>query len=118
MSQNLDLPDFNDLMDRIEVIGKLSEERENLELEIIIREADVVRTVVNDPAYRTEGKPLAMNFIESTYKRTGLNGELIEPRRRLANIIARLEVARKAYDLLKTKIEVWRSIQANERSLT
>jgi hypothetical protein len=105
-------------MDRIETIGSLSEEKEVLEIEIMVREADVVRTVVNDPAYRVGDKPLAMNFIEATYKVTGLNGELVTPRRQLATVIARLEVARKSYDLLKTRIEVWRSIQANERSLT
>jgi len=118
MSNQIDLPDFDDLMDRIQTIGKLSEEKEYIEIEIMVREADIVRTVTTDKNYFINDKPPAMNFVEATYKRTGLNGELVEYRQRLANVSARLEVARKSYDLLKSRIEVWRSIQANERSLT
>lgn len=113
----IDLPDFDFLMDMINIIGSLSTKKENLELDIISLEARVVIVATTDEKYFVGGKPPSMSFVEATYKRTGFDGEIMQKRRELAVVSSELEVARKSFDLAKQKIEVWRSLQANERSM-
>lgn len=116
--KQVDLPDFEDLTGMIDKIGELSLKKEKLELDISLREADVFRVCMTDELFFMNGKPPAVSYVEATYKRTGLQGDIIPLRVELAEVTARLEVARKSYELMKIKIDTWRSQQATERSLS
>jgi hypothetical protein len=110
------LPDFDDLQRLIENIGYLSLEKEKLAIDIMMAEANIVRTCTTDAKYFANGKPPTMSFLDATYKQTGFDGELVPLRHQLARVTASLEVMRKTYDLTKNRIEVWRSEQATQRA--
>jgi hypothetical protein len=112
----MELPDFDDLQRLIENIGNLSLQKETLEIDIMMAEATTIRTCTTDPKYFSGGKAPTMSFLEATYKQTGLDGEIVPLRYKLADVTARLEILRKTYDLTKNRIEVWRSEQATQRS--
>lgn len=113
----IDLPDYDELMSIIDGIGELVEAKESLELQIAIQEAVAFKTCATNEDYFVSGKPPAVAYVTVTYKTTGLDGEIIPMRRNLAVTIARLEVARKRYEILKSRIDVWRTQQATVRAL-
>jgi len=116
MANNVELPDFDDMQQVIEGIGNVSREVELVKLEIIKGEARAVREGISDMSLYIGGKQPPISFLEATVKKTGIENELLPLRERLAGLESSLEVLRKSYDLLRIRIEVWRSLQANERA--
>ena len=112
----IDLPDFDDMQKVIEKMSDLSLKIELLKLEIEVAESEIVTTCMTDTRFFVGGKPPSMSLITSTFARTGLNGELVPKRQELAKLESLLEVLRRSYDLMKSRIDVWRSLQANERA--
>ena len=117
MSQ-INLPDFDDIAGIIDKIGEVSARKEQIELEISVKVAEIFRKCSTDSMMFVNGKAPAVSYIENTFKTTGFNGELIPLRQELAMSIARLEVYKRQYELMKLRIDVWRSQQATERSLS
>jgi hypothetical protein len=112
----IDLPDFDDLQGQIEDIGKLAQQKAELEIAIKCRESEITREATTDTKYFTGGKAPSQAFIDNAFKYTGFADELIPTRQSLAITEAQLEVARKTFDLMKAKIDVWRTQVANERA--
>jgi hypothetical protein len=119
MTLNLDklLPDFEDMFKLIELIGSLTLKKLACDTEIKLREADVIKKVSLDPTFwQGKDKPPAYNYIESTWKITGIEGELLPLRAELVQTIAELEKTKLKYEVLKLMVEVWRTASANERA--
>jgi len=110
------IPDLDKMDKLVQEISTISIEVARLSTELKLAQTDIIRTVTTDPAYFVRGKPPAMNFIEGTYSYTGINGELIEKRKSLAEMEAMLDAKKTLLDFYKTVIEVWRTQSANERN--
>jgi hypothetical protein len=111
----MELPDFEDMAEAIDKITQLALEKSLLEIEIKKLECSVFTTAMTDQAYFQGGKPPSATFIENAYKFTGLNGEIVPLRIRLATVCSALENDKLNFDLMKDAIEIWRSEQATQR---
>ena len=109
------LPDFDDMMKVSEEIGELLLEKLKLETAIKGTEAETIFKVTTEEKYFVGGKPPSMSFAESTYNITGLAGELMPMREKLAEITATLEKKKTQYDVYKNMLDMWRTLAANER---
>ena len=109
------LPDFDDMMKVSDEIGDLLLAKLKLEAEIKSKEAETILKVTTDEKYFVGGKPPSMSFADSTYKVTGLAGELIPMRESLAETTANLEKKKIQYDVYKNLLDMWRTLAANER---
>jgi hypothetical protein len=110
------LPDYNDLMSLTEEIASTSSKKLYLENKIKAMESEVVLRVTKEPEFFQGGKPPSMSFIESTYKFTGINQEILPLREQLAEVISKLDSLKIKMDVFKQLIEIWRTLSANERS--
>jgi hypothetical protein len=110
-----ELPDFNDMQAQADLIYSLSIEKANLDLTIKIMQADITRKVTTDTAYWVGGKAPSVAYIDATYTVTGLESELTPLKQKLIVSTAELDKAKFSLDLMKTKIDVWRSKMASER---
>lgn len=114
----IELPDFDDMFGIVQTIKALGMEKAVLDSSIKEEEAKVIKHVTITEAFFQNGKPPSMSFVEKTYAYTGLNNELVDKRRRLAEITYEIESYRNLLDFYKIKIEVWRTLSANERAAT
>lgn len=111
------LPDYEELLNIIETIGKLTVEKLMLEVDIKSAESAIVRKTTTDVAYFQGGKAPSMAYVESAYKYTGIDGELIPKRERLAYLISEIDKAKLSYETFKVMSEIWRTLSANERNV-
>jgi hypothetical protein len=109
-------PDFEIMQELSEDIFQLQEKKTLLELDIEEKEAETVFKVRNDEEYFINGKPPAMNYVKDSYMVTGINGELMELRRELAQIESRLDLKERQFWIYRNMIDVWRTQSANKRS--
>ena len=112
------VPDFEDMAEIIGKIYEISLEKIKLQLEIKTREAEIIKKVTTNQEYFVNNKPPSMSYIESTYKWTGLDGELIPKRNELANLTSKLEHARNTLDLYRNMISLYQTESANKRAAT
>ncbi len=110
-----ELPDFEDMQKAIDRMTALDLRKSILEYRIKLGEANVYRKATFEPEFFQKGKPLATTAIKSIYEFTGLKGELIDLRKELIQVEIDLNKEKYLYDLMKNRIEVWRSEQANQR---
>lgn len=110
------IPDFDEFAKLADEIGILLYEKLRLEKDIKAREATIVREVTTNPQYRLENKVPTMSYIESTYRFSGLDGELLPLRDSLAQVISELERKKITLSVYKDMIEVFRTISANQRT--
>ena len=110
------LPDFYDMMKVGDEIGDLILKKLRLEAEIKSTRANVVMEVSTGEKYYINGKQPAMNFIDSTYKVTGLAGEIPPLEYKLAELTASLEAKKIQYEVYKNLLDMWRTLSANERN--
>jgi len=103
------------MFDLIDEIGSLAKRSMELELELKLGEAKVTLTATSDTKYFQNGKSPSQTFIDSSWKITGFDGELIPLREELIGCEWKMEVAKGRLDLLKKMIEIWRTQSANER---
>lgn len=109
------LPDYDDMIKVSNEIGQLMLDKMKLDIQIKGIEATTVKEVVTNSLYYIGGKPPSMNFIEDTYKFTGINGELLPMREKLAEIISDLEKKKVQFEAYKNLLDMWRTLAANER---
>jgi hypothetical protein len=114
--EKIKLPDFDDLMNLAEEIGTLNRTVQVLKIEMECAEAEIVKTVMSGVEYYVNGKPPAFNFVDSTWKITGLNGELKPKKVELAELQSYLDTKKMKFNLMRDMIDVWRTISANERA--
>lgn len=104
---DIKLPEFEKLFELVQEMKQLQFEISKLDIKIKYYESIIFR----------EGKEHGQSvaYIENAFKFPGNDGELIELRLQLAEKEA--ELAAKKYELLlyRDMIEVWRTIQANNR---
>jgi hypothetical protein len=111
----MELPDFEDMAEAIDKITQLALKKSLLEIEIKRLESVTFTTAFSDQKYFQGGKPPSTSFVESAYRYTGLNGEILPLRLELADVCSKLENERLNFDLMKDSIEIWRSEQATAR---
>lgn len=115
----MELPDFEDLARSIDTISQLALEKSVLDITIKEMECNVFKIAITDEKYLQQGKIPSTAHIENTYRYTGLNNEILPYRLKLAKVSSELEKQRLSFELMKDKIEIWRSEQATKRiSLT
>jgi len=112
----INVPDFDDMQNAIDRIMELTDRKLALDIQLRIKEADIVLNALTDAKYFVNNKPPSMTFIDSTYKYTGFDGELVSMREELAHLVAMSEHARNNFYLMKSQIDVWRTHTANERA--
>lgn len=111
------IPDFDDMLKLADEIAELLFKKLILDKEIKTAEAEVVRKATTEEQYFIGGKPPTYSFIDSTYKYTGLNKELIPLREEQAKVISELERAKTKYDIFGEMLDVFRTVSANERRI-
>ena len=111
-----ELPDFDEMIEAVEKIKELSLRRATIELSLKKEEAELVRTVTSDPKYFMNGKAPSMSYIEGAYKYTGIDNCLLPVRSSLIEVTAELEYEKAKFYLMKDKLDIWRTISANERA--
>ena len=109
------LPDYEDLQKLADDIKKLSLEKARIEQVIKERESIIFLTCSKDEKYFQGGKPPSVAFVQNAYIYTGLSGELLPSRSELINIESLLDRTKMQYALYKDLLDIWRTLNANER---
>lgn len=103
----VNLPDFDEMYTTINSIRKLTVDVAKLDLKIKVLEGEVfVRG-------RDEGLPVSQ--VTNAYKISGFDGEILPLRAELAEKQAELRFLENTLNLYRSKVEVWRTVSANER---
>jgi len=111
-----ELPDFDDLVRMIEVIKDLAYQKSLLEVSIKNQQEKIMIEATNNEEYFEKGKPRAITYITNAWTYSGFNDELIPMRNELARISSELEYNKSLFDLEKSRIDIWRTLSANERA--
>ena len=104
----VNLPDFDELYTLIGEIKDKAIDVAKLKLKIKVLEKGVF------VKGREDGLPVS--HIENSYKHTGFKDEIMPYRLDLAEMEATLNWMENTLSLHRSKIEVWRTVSANERS--
>lgn len=115
MSDKVELPDIERMFSLIDEISVLSYNKIRLELEIKVAEAEIVKEATSNDKYFVSGKPPSMSYIESTWKVTGFENELVKIRSELAKTSTDLENAKLKFYFYRDLIDLYRTQSANER---
>lgn len=119
MSSEIQLPDFDEMMEIIDKIYNLNLRRGELKITLNVKEAYVTQEAkTNSDFFDTKGNPHAQTTIDRLYLFAGLAGELIPYREELEAIEAELAYLRSKLDFYKLLVDVWRTQAANERTLS
>ncbi len=108
------IPDFDDLTKLVNEIGELSFKKMQLENRLKAAEAETFRTAMAKPL--ENGKFPSSSFVSNSYLHTGLNGELVSQREKLADITAMFEKRKLLMSLYRDMMELYRTFSANERN--
>ena len=114
----IELPDFDKFYVLNNTILELTLQLESLKLHLEKTEADTVAKVFSDvKTYNVNGKQPSMEYVKNTWKVTGI-GEvnLMDLRKAVYEAQAKLDCAKREYEILKITVETWRTQSANERS--
>lgn len=114
MPNKIDLPDFDSIAEIAEKIHEITKQKGLLELTIKIQEKEAIEKGID--TLKIQGKPPSMSYLESTIKITGLENEIVENRKKLYEISADLDYYRNLMDIAKLKIDIWRTLRADERA--
>lgn len=113
-----ELPDFSDMFALATRIKNLTAEKMKLDLEIDARKSEIALVAMSDSKYFQKDKPPAMNFLETTYLTTGFDGELVELKKKLIEIISELDEAKLIMQIYRDMISLYQTESANMRSAT
>jgi hypothetical protein len=112
------MPSFDDFMNVANEIKTLSVTKMRLENQIKSAEAETFRTVMNEPKYFTNGKPVAVSYFENAYKFCGIDNGLVELRNSLAETQAALELKRNQFEVYRAMHDLFKTLVYQERVLT
>lgn len=113
---NVEVPDFEEMARITDTIRDLDIKEKKLSLLIKTKESEVVMTVMTNPMYYQGGKSPSMAFIESTYKHSGLTGELVKIREEYAEVVSNLNYAKMLLEMNRLKISMYQTESANQRA--
>ena len=109
------IPDFEDFILLTGEISSLSLEKMTLDSDIKAAEAAIMRNSMSNSVHFVGGKAPSVAYIESAYLHTGFDGELLEIRKALAEVTARLEGKKLILSVYRDMLEIFRTVSANER---
>ncbi len=109
------IPDFREFMALADEIRELSYRKMMIERYLKDAESQAFRVIMTDERFFNNGKPVSVSYFENAYRYGGIDNELLDHRKKLADIISELEKKRMQYDIYKQMLEVWRTQSANER---
>lgn len=118
MNGTIKPPDFDAMMEITVSIRDLTLKKLLLELKIKEAESLIVTEVTTNPKYFKDGKVPAFNFIDATYKVSGLNGELLREREKLAVFSSELDYNKRRFEVLSGMLNAWQTESANMRAST
>ncbi len=112
------LPDFDDYMKLAGEIKNISYERMLTENAIKAKEAEIFRTVMTDPKYFTNGKAVPVSYFDNAYKFSGLNGELLDMRSHLADMVSELELKRSQFEVFGRMHDLYKALSYAEKNMS
>lgn len=116
---DVDLPDFDDMLRIGQQIKEKIIERDDLDIKIKSRESEIYRITATNSQYLTkDGKPPSASFVKATYEYPGLEGELLPLRKQYSVLIAEIENLRLVFDVMRMKVDLYRTESANKRFAT
>lgn len=111
----MDIPDFSQLLEKANEIQALSRRKNLLSYQLDRKEAKIVLEAVFSSQRTVNGKSPSMDFIKTTWMKTGFNDELLPLREEFAIISADLEKSKTDLDLMRLQIDIWRTESATNR---
>ena len=112
------IPDFDEFVALADKIRDVSLEKLLLEKDIKSKESEVFRTATFDEKYFVNGKPPAISFIENAYKQDGFDVELVDVKKKLAELTAESDHLKLTMSIYKDMLSVFQTLSANERGHT
>jgi len=112
------IPDFEEFLNLAQEIRSLSLKKLLLEKKLKEKESEIFREAMNNEKYFNNGKQPAVSYVESVYKFSGFDGELLPARDELARVTADLDYLKLTYEIYKQMIGVFQTLSANERGST
>lgn len=118
MAKELQLPDFDEMLDMAGGIGGLTKDIALQKNQLDAELASITRVVMNDTEHWDgKAKPPAMNYIQATFHREGYNKEtkrrLEELRNSIAGMEGDLEYMKRKFQIYSAMIDVWKANQYN-----
>src|SRR3990170_3310697 len=110
---NIPAPDFEEIVGQLAVIKFLTMQKLALETELEDEESKIVNLVTSDVRFFTNGKAPSMAFIQKAYLFRGVDGELLERRKKLAEVTGELRYAELNYKLSLEMLGAWRTNEAS-----
>jgi len=110
------LPDFDDMLEIAKNIEYLTLKK--LELEVIISEKESKAISHHIENTRVNGKVPSMEYAKLVWKPIGIDNELVPLREELAHIKSELEGKKATFDIYKSMIAVWQTESANKRAVS
>lgn len=119
----VDLPDFEDMMNLAQQIGQLTKDKLSLKAKIELLEGETVRIVSTDEKYFSPDskgvlKPPATNYIQAVYCPAGIDEKIVPLREEYATVCGELEYSQLKFEILRAKLEVWKTQIYNEGRTT
>lgn len=114
------LPDFDEMIELAESLGKLKTELVICKNELDFMLGEITQKVDTDESfYDDKGKPPSNAHVKDTYHRIGTNEyeqtKLKSLRTRIAELEGELKTKEALFNLYQDMIGVWRTQSANER---
>ena len=112
------LPSFEDYMNLAEEIKKISLEKMLTDNAIKSKEAETFKTVMTEPKYFVQGKAVPVSYFENCYKFSGINGEILEMRTHLAEMVSLLESKKTQFEIYKQMHELYKTLAYQEKGMS
>jgi hypothetical protein len=112
------IPDWQDFMRLAGEITALSYKKMVADSRIKTMESDNFKMVMSDPKYFINGKAVAVSYYENAYGHSGVDNSILPIREEYAQICSELELKRIEYEVYKQMLDTWRTLSANERSIS
>ncbi len=112
------LPNFDDYMRLAQEIKQISYDRMLTENAIKEKESGTFKTVMTDPKYFVNGKAVPVSYFDNAYKFSGLNGELLEMRNHLADLVSDLEMKRSMFEVYGRMHDLYKALSYAEKNMS
>ena len=108
------LPDFDRLFELSNTIRDLSLEKLTVENEISMLEAQAIEHGIRN--IKIGGKTASMDYLKSTVKYSGVNGEILPLRKKLVEITVDLDKYKNYMQIFRDMISIYQTESANRRA--
>lgn len=112
------LPTFENYMNLAEEIKKISFEKMLTENAIKEKEAESFVEVMTNPKYFVNGKAVPVSYFDNAFKFRGLDGEIIQMRAHLADMISTLELKRSQFEVYKQMHDLYKTLAYQEKGMS